>query len=249
MQRGRGRDGRRLVAVLAHGAGSTADFLRRAFPATALGVDEVIALDDRTGNSTEVTSALDVAVRGVLEAHGSGVVVGGVSLGAHAAATWAAGPGSALAAGRLAGLVLALPAWTDAPDDVAAAAADDVAAQGVSGVLARLSTDPALIGDWVLDELARAWPSYGDDGLAAALRRAGSTPGPGAKRLRSLSVPTAIVSLAEDPLHPYDVAAQWLSLIPHARLAVVPRHDPAAGRDVLGRTAGSLLRDLGVTGG
>lgn len=237
---------RHRVAVLAHGAGSDADFLRRAFPAAALGVDEVVALEDRTGDPVTVAGALEDAVRGVEETHPDAeVVVGGVSLGAHAAARWCAGRD-----GRLpAALVLALPAWTGVPGPVGAAtcaAARHVAERGIAAALADLAADPALAGDWVLAELARAWPGYGDDVLPVALERAGHSEGPGLERLRLLRVPAAVVALADDPLHPTSVAEEWVGVLPHAALARVPRRAPADDRAVLGRAAGDLLRRLGV---
>lgn len=243
------RAGQRRVAVLAHGAGSDADFVLRAFPAPALGVDEVVALQDRTGDPVAVAASIEAAVRRMEDTEPrTRLVVGGVSLGAHAAARWC----GERAGRRPAALVLALPAWTGAPGAVAAAtraASRHVAERGVARALADLAADPALVGDWVLEELTRAWPGYGDALLPAALARAGESPGPGLGRLRLLQVPAAVVALADDPLHPAAVAEEWAAALPHALLAVVPRHAPAADRAVLGRAAGRLLRDLGVGAG
>ncbi|MEZ5117019.1 MAG: hypothetical protein R2737_12210 [Candidatus Nanopelagicales bacterium] len=233
------------TAVLAHGAGSTAEFVRRAFPRTALvaaSVTRVVALDDRTGDVARVTAAV-VAAAVRERAAGREVVLGGVSLGAHAAV---------LAADRLAssgappaGLLLALPAWSGAPDEVAAAtaaAADDVAEHGVAGVLRRLRRDPVLAGDWVVAELARAWPGYGDRRLVACLRAAALSAGPADAVLRALPVPAGLVALADDPLHPERVARRWSTVLRTAAVEVVARDAPAADRAVLGRAAAQALQ-------
>lgn len=212
----------RTVAVLTHGAGSTGEFVRRALPAAALGVDDVVALDDRTGRVDEVMDLIDAAARSAL-ARGDRVVVGGVSLGAHAAARWAVERAPADGVDRL---VLALPAWTGPPDHVAAAtaaAADEIEAVGSREVLRRLAGDPAHAGDWVVAELARAWPVYGDAVLVRALRNAGSSHGPTVAVLRRITMRATVVALADDPLHPATVAREWSRALVDARLVVRPR--------------------------
>jgi hypothetical protein len=56
-------------------------------------------------------------------------------------------------------------------------------------------------------------------------------------------VPTGIVALDDDPMHPAAVAELWSHRIPNAQLAHVPFEAPAADRAVLGRTALSVWRD------
>ena len=223
------------IALLAHGAGSCPETaLRLLGPAVPAGA-EAIGIDAR-GTVDEAVARLERAARG----H-EVVLAGGVSLGAHAVALWSAGGGAA------SGLVLAMPAWTGVPDDVAAltaATADDVGTYGIERVLARVS---ALAGDdWVLDELRRGWRTYDDVLLAATLRAAASSPGPMPETLRAISTKTAVVALADDPLHPVGVARSWAELIPGARLAVVGRQEPRDDRGVLGRTGRRLLDAAGT---
>jgi pimeloyl-ACP methyl ester carboxylesterase len=196
---------------------------------------EAHAIDAR-GTVDDVVARLDQAARG----HDV-VLVGGVSLGAHAAALWS----SATGAGSE--VLLVMPAWSGGPDDVAAltaATADDVETFGIDRVLATIT---ALAGDdWVLDELSRGWRTYDDVLLAATLRAAARSPGPTRKALAAITAPTAVVALDDDPLHPADVARSWAALVPGARLAVVGRHAPRHDRGVLGRTGRRLLDAAGT---
>ena len=174
------------------------------------------------------------------------VLAAGISLGAHAlVAAWAG-------ADRTAPLVLVMPAWTGAPGQVAgatAAAADDLALRGRDAVLASLATDPRTRDDWVREELAAAWSAYDDGTLVAALRAASTSPGPTSDQLARVRSPTALVALADDPLHPEAVAREWALTIPRAVLRVVARRAPDHARDALGTAAAEALEELlGVSG-
>jgi pimeloyl-ACP methyl ester carboxylesterase len=183
----------------------------------------------------------DVVARLVLAARGREIAfAGGISLGAHAVALWAARGGATRE------LLLAMPAWTGVPEQVAAltaATAADVETIGVERVLDRVGS-VAADGDWVLEELRRGWRTYDDVLLAATLRAAASSPGPTPEELARITAPTAVVALADDPLHPVVVAQHWALCIPGAGLAVVGRYDPALDRGSLGR-AGRHLLDTG----
>jgi pimeloyl-ACP methyl ester carboxylesterase len=224
------------IALLAHGAGSCPETaLRLLGPAVPDGV-EARAVDSR-GTVDDVVACLDAAAAG----H-EVVLVGGVSLGAAAAALWSAAGG---AAGEL---LLAMPAWTGRPDDVAAltaATARDVEAFGIERVLAGI-TAVADTDDWVLDELAGGWRTYDDVLLAATLRSAASSPGPTPETLARVTARTAVVALADDPLHPVDVARSWAASVPGARFAVVGRHEAGDDRGVLGRVGRRLLDATGT---
>lgn len=141
---------------------------------------------------------------------GHPIVVGGVSLGAHVAARWAArNPG------RCAGLILALPAWTGDPGDAPAA----LAARASAEIVTHHGLDTALEGTtgWLRDELTRAWRAYGDQ-LVPHLEEAAGSPAPTLDELKSLNVPTGIVGCTDDPVHPIEVAEQWADAIPRAVL-------------------------------
>lgn len=209
------------IAVLAHGSGSSSDFVRRAFsPALAACGIDLIAVEERSGDVHRVAATLAAAA----DAHAADLV-GGVSLGAHAAVLVAA------ARPRLAGVLLALPAWSGPPGEVArlsAAAADDVAREGLAAAVARVRGQ-----GWVGAELAAAWPDYGDD-LVETLRATATSPGPTVRQLRGVRAAVGLVALDSDPFHPADVARAWARLLPTAVLEVLPHDAPAADRAVLG---------------
>jgi len=218
------------VALLAHGAGSCPETaLRLLGPAVPEDV-EAVAVDAR-GTARDVVARLSDAALG-----NDVVLVGGISLGAHAAVLWSSVAGGAHE------LLLVMPAWTGEPADVSAltaATADDVEAFGTERVLASIT---ALAGDdWVLDELQRGWRTYDDVLLATTLRAAASSPGPTPEVLAAVTARTAVVALADDPLHPEAVARSWAALVPGAQLGVVPRHAPREDRGVLGRLGRELL--------
>ncbi|MDA8434951.1 MAG: hypothetical protein M0Z98_03070 [Actinomycetales bacterium] len=229
----------RRIALLAHGAGSCPETVRRLLgPAVPDGV-AAVAVDAR-GSVDDVVSRLAESARGR-----DVVLAAGVSLGAHATALWS-GHG-----GRAAGLLLAMPAWTGPPGDVAAltaASAADVLARGRQAVLADI--EAAAPDDWVVAELRRGWATYADDAvLSTVLLAAARSPGPMLAELARLDVPTAVVALADDPVHPEAVARAWADAIPGARLAVVGRQAPARDRGALGRAGRALLAATRPAGG
>ncbi len=222
------------LALLAHGAGSCPETaLRLLGPAVPEGV-EIRAVDAR-GTVEEVVARL------AAQAHGREVALaGGISLGAHAAAIWSARGGVTRE------LLLVMPAWTGPPGDVSAltaATADDVRVLGIDRVLARV-TDLVAGDDWVLDELRRGWRTYDDALLDTTLRAAASSPGPTPAELARITARTAVVALADDPLHPAAVAHRWAGSVPGAAIAVVGRHEPALDRGALGRAGRCLLDAL-----
>ncbi|SDK45309.1 hypothetical protein SAMN04488074_105478 [Lentzea albidocapillata subsp. violacea] len=153
-------------------------------------------------------------------------MVGGVSLGAHVAARWAvANPN------RCSGLILALPAWTGAPDEAPAALAAKASAQIVRSQ--GLTTALAGTTGWLHDELTRAWHGYGDL-LVPHLEEAAESLAPTLDELKSLDVPTGIVGCTDDPVHPIAVARAWAEAIPRAVLVTttLDAYPHALGRAV-----------------
>jgi pimeloyl-ACP methyl ester carboxylesterase len=222
------------IAVVLPGAGSSAEFVRRAFarPLRDAGY-RLVAPEPVPGPDLVPASfrALDAAA----ETYGPRLrLVGGVSLGAHTAARWTAASGAGLD-----GVLLVLPAWTGAPGPVAAAtaaSAELVDRLGTAGALAAAGT---AVG-WVAAELAAAWPPNGD-GLAASLRAAAAAPGPSRAELAALAVPAGLVAFADDPLHPAAVAYEWAAAIPRAAVRELPLAAPATDRSVLATTALAAL--------
>jgi pimeloyl-ACP methyl ester carboxylesterase len=225
------------VALLAHGAGSCPETaLRLLGPAVPAGVEAQTV--DARGTVEEVVARIDDAARGRHVA-----LVAGVSLGAHAAALWSAH------GGRTGELLLVMPAWSGPPGTLAAltaSAAHDVETLGIRGALAGVAA-AAEAGDWILDELHRGWTTYDAARLATTLRAAASSAGPTPEALALITARTAVVALADDPLHPLRVARSWARGIPGARLAVVARRAPDEDRGALG-VAGRRLLDAAGEG-
>lgn len=219
-------------AIMLPGTGSDDRFVRSAFarPLAAAGIDLIVPPLRRGADVVaDYREALDRAALGP-----GRLLVGGISLGAHVAARWAAHtPG-----GRLAGVLLALPAWTGSSEGAPAALAARLSAAQVraGGVDAALASAAAGTPPWLAAELGRAWPRHGA-GLAPALEAAAAEPGPTADELAGLNVPAGVAALVDDPVHPLTVAEQWQRLLPRSTL--VTARLAAFGRDpeTLGRAA------------
>ena len=221
-----------------HGSGSDAHFVRTAFarPLARAGL-RVVAPEDRSGDPDRMMRSLAGLTRRLPDV----TVVGGVSIGAHAAARWAAQPGNQDA---LTALILVMPAWTGQPAATSVLtqeSAKTIRHEGVATQLLAMSMDESLKRDWVMEELTRAWPRQADT-LAATLLRTSQSRGPLPAELARIRVPVAIVALADDPLHPASVAYEWSRIIPRAAVVEVPRHEPAKGRHVIGAAALTALR-------
>lgn len=230
------------VALIAHGAGSSAEFVQRAFGAPLRAAGWRLASYDLRGHgaSTPVTDeaalGLDRHVQDLLAvaARTGATLLGGVSMGAHAAALATLDPA---APPELAGLLLALPAWTGAPDVVAAAnalQAAELRAVGIAPVLERIRRDHP---GWVADELAAAWPGHDAASFAAVLSALARSPGPTEQELARIEVPVGVVALEDDPMHPARVAERWNRVLPRSGLERVAFDAPAGDRTVLGRAA------------
>ncbi len=222
--------------LLAHGAGSSPEVVRRLLAPCLPHAAEIVAPPLRGGADASAQVLADAAAGREV------VLAAGVSMGAHALVLLAARSGARWP------LVLAMPAWTGAPGEVAAmtaVAAQDLAREGRTRVLDRLAADPSARDDWIRDELVAGWSTYADDAeLLAALRAAAVSTAPTLDELRTVRSPAAVVALADDPLHPAAVAEDWARTLPRAALRTVGRHDPRDDRAVLGRAAADALAEL-----
>ncbi|HEX2130802.1 MAG TPA: alpha/beta hydrolase, partial [Actinophytocola sp.] len=113
----------------------------------------------------------------------------------------------------------------------ARASAADVRRRGLDGALAGVAEGAPA---WLAEELARAWPGYGD-GLVGSLELAAGRAAPTAGQLAALRVPVGVAACVDDPIHPDGVAEAWVDALPYAavrttRLAVVGRDPEALGR-------------------
>ena len=166
-----------------------------------------------------IVSAIEAAAGAACDAN-EPVIVGGVSLGAHAAATWCA-TRAHRGATLPDGLVLALPAWTGPPGPAAWATtstAERIDDNGIDAVLSDLQAQWPQQRRLPLLLLGLAWPAYTDDELARALARAGRSSGPTVEQLMAITCPAVVLTWTDDPLHPEDVARVWARTLPRGRL-------------------------------
>lgn len=198
------------VAVLLPGTGSDDEYIRRAFegPWTKAGAMLVAVAPDPADVVAGYLRALDAA------AASGAVIVGGVSLGAAVAASWAlAHPDRTIA------VVAALPAWTGASDGAPASlsARHTAALLRRDGLAATTAAMRASSPAWLADELARSWQRQWPS-LPAALDEAAGFAAPSREELSLLTAPLAVVGAVDDPIHPIAVAREWVAAAPRAAL-------------------------------
>lgn len=248
--------------VLAHGVGSSARFVAAAFAEAVVAAGCRLVVYDLRGHGGSVTAPdvadhhLDVHVgdlAAVVEASGGSdrasvssaavgpAVVGGISLGGHAAvrlvASGAVTPEAVLAC---------LPAWTGTStpgQGPHAAIAAQVAAIGIEGVLAHLRGDRSLAG-WLRRTLVDDYARHEAASLSAALRALDGGDAPTEAEVAGLGVPLAVVGWPDDPGHPLTVAERWVALAPRALLGTITIGALEAGVGRLGRTATSTVAGL-----
>lgn len=223
------------TVVVLPGTGSDEVFVRAVFgaPSAEVGLHLVTPAPRHGSHLAEHhLAALDAAA----EKYGP-IVVGGISLGAHLAAEWAAANPD-----RCAGLLAAMPGWYGAPDTAdgtapgsatAGISAAAVAADGIDAALAATTRD---VPPWLAAELDRAWRRAGDE-LAASLLVAVDRPAPTLDMLAGITVPAGVACCLDDPVHPIGVAARWTTALPAAELHTITFAEFGADRTALGRAA------------
>lgn len=227
---------RGVTTVLLPGTGSDDDYVYRAFSAALHGCGAVVVTPPPRPERLVAgyLEALDDAARG------GPIAVGGVSIGAAVAAAWAlAHPDRSVA------VLAALPPWTGAPDTAPAAhtalaSAEMLRSRGLGFATGHLrQSSPA----WLADELTRSWVGQWP-ALPDAMVEAAAYVAPTCAELERLAVPMGVAAATDDPVHPVEVAFEWVSAAPRAALRTVTLDELGADPAVLGAACVAALGDL-----
>ena len=229
-------DLRGVTTVLLPGTGSDDDYVYRAFshPLRALGAT-LVAPPPRPDRLIDgYLSALDDAARE------GPIGVGGVSIGAAVAAAWAlVHPDRAVA------VLAALPAWAGAPGTAPAALAARYSASQLraDGLAATTTQMRASSPPWLADELARSWRAQWPQ-LPDAMEEAAAYVAPSYADLTGLGTPLAVAAAVDDPIHPLQVAVDWVTAAPRAALRTVTLDQLGADPAALGAACLAALAEL-----
>jgi pimeloyl-ACP methyl ester carboxylesterase len=226
---------RGVCTVLLPGTGSDDDYVYRAFSAALHAIGAVVAasVPQSSGLIDGYVADMDNAAR---EAP---IDVGGVSIGAAVAAAWALlHPGHAVA------VLAALPAWTGSPESAPAALAARHSALALrrDGLVAATAQMRSSSPEWLADELTRSWVGQWP-ALPDAMEEAAGYVAPTCRELEVLSVPMGVVAAIDDPVHPLEVAVEWVAAAPRAALRTVTLEEMGADPAVLGTACLAALQD------
>lgn len=222
-------------AVILPGTGSDARFVTDAFALALAELGTDIEAVDPDPNA--VVESYEAALSAAARVHGR-IIVGGVSIGAAVAASWALRNRESVF-----GLLAALPPWIgDAGDSPAAMSARFTSLQlTTKGLIAVTAEMEASSPAWLAKTLRRSWASQWPS-LPAALDEAAAYTAPTREELRGLTVPTAIVGAVDDPIHPFGVAESWHADISGSRLSAVALDEIGKDPGILGARAVADLK-------
>ncbi|MGV0579839.1 alpha/beta hydrolase [Mycolicibacterium elephantis] len=227
-------DLRGVTTVLLPGTGSDDNYIYRAFAGALREAAAVIVTPaPRPERLVEgYRAALDDAARA------GAIAVGGVSIGAAVATEWALRHPEQTVA-----VLAALPAWTGPPDTAPAAMAARHSAQALreQGLDAATATMRASSPRWLADELARSWAGQWPS-LPDAMEAAARYVAPTCEELATLAVPMGVAAATDDPVHPVEVAEQWVAAAPRAALRTVTLDEMGADPAVLGAACLAALQ-------
>jgi len=229
-------DLRGVTAVLLPGTGSDDDYVYRAFAAALHDAEAVVVTPppqpDRLIDG--YVSELDNAAR--LGA----IAVGGVSIGAAVAVNWALAHPS-----KTVGVLAALPPWTGSPESAPAALAARHSAEVLrrDGLVSATSQMRASSPPWLADELTRSWVGQWPS-LPDAMEEASRYASPTCADLEGLTAPMGVAAAIDDPVHPLEVALEWVAAAPRAALRTVTLDDMGVDPSVLGAACVAALLGL-----
>ncbi|OPX08960.1 hypothetical protein [Mycobacterium sp. AT1] len=227
---------RGVSVVLLPGTGSDDDYVYRAFCGALHDVGAVVvtAVPQPSRLVEGYVKAMDDAARQ------GRIAVGGISIGAAVAASWAlANPTAAVA------VLAGLPAWTGSPENATAALAAHYSASvlrrdGLASAISQMrDSSPA----WLSAELTRSWVGQWPD-LPDAMDAAARYVAPTGAELERLAVPMGIAAATDDPIHPLEVAVEWAAAAPAAALRTFTLDELGADPGILGTACVSALMEL-----
>lgn len=227
-----------IPVVLLAGAGSDDEFIRQVFsePLEHHGTRVIAVPPEPTRLIDSYICALDDAAQ-----HGP-IAVGGISLGAAIATMWALNNSA-----RVLAVLAALPAWTGPPQEAPAAVAARQGAQHMrcEGLESALKAMQATSPVWLAKELTRSW-SRQWPALPDAMVEAATYVSPSVTQLQRLNVPMGVAGAHDDPVHPWQVAAQWAAAAPYAQLRTLSLADIGANPATLGQACVAALKSASV---
>jgi pimeloyl-ACP methyl ester carboxylesterase len=224
---------RGITVVLLPGTGSDDDYVYRAFSAALHDVGATVMTP-----APEPEALIEGFRRELDNAARLGpIAVGGVSIGAAVATSWAlAHPSGAVA------VLAALPAWTGSPGNAPAAlaaqhSAHQLRSDGLASTIAAMrASSPA----WLADELTRSWVGQWP-ALPDAMQQAAGYDAPTCEELATLAVPMGVAAATDDLVHPVEVALEWVAAAPCAALRTVTLHAMGVDPAVLGAACVAAL--------
>jgi pimeloyl-ACP methyl ester carboxylesterase len=224
-----------VCTVLLPGTGSDDDYVYRVFSGALHGVGAVVMAPPPRANGL-IAGYLDDLDNAARDA---AIAVGGVSIGAAVAVAWAlANPGRAVA------VLAALPPWTGSPEAAPAARAARQSAHALrrDGLVAATVHMRASSPRWLADELTRSWIGQWP-WLPDAMEEAAGYEAPTSRELERLSVPMGVAAAVDDPVHPVEVAIEWVTAAPRAALRTVTLTAMGTDPAVLGAACLAALSD------
>ncbi len=224
-----------VTTVLLPGTGSDEDYVYRAFstPLTTIGAVLVTPAPQPHRLVDGYVAALNDAAR-----HGP-IAVGGVSIGAAVAATWALAHPE-----RTVAVLAALPAWNGDPGTAPAALAARYTAKQLRRDGLETTTAQMRLSSpsWLADELSRSWAVQWPL-LPDAMEEAASYVAPSCAELIGLISPLGVVAAVDDPIHPLQVGVDWVTAAPRAALRTVTLDEIGAHPAALGTACLAALAD------
>jgi pimeloyl-ACP methyl ester carboxylesterase len=229
---------RGVCTVLLPGTGSDDDYIYRAFSGALhdVGAAAMAAPPRPAALIAGYLADLDNAARD------GPIAVGGVSIGAAVAAAWAlAHPRRTVA------VLAALPGWTGSPGSAPAALAARLSAQTLrrDGLVAAIAQMRASSPPWLADELTRSWVGQWPS-LPDAMEDAANFVSPTCPELERLAPPMGVAAAVDDPVHPVEVAVEWVAAAPRAALRTVTLAEMGADPAALGAACVAALMDASL---